>query len=200
MIHTYEGSRSELRRLLRQRRRALSAQQQRQAAQKLYRQLVQHPIFRRARHIAFYLANDGEIDPHYLLKAAQRRNKAIYLPVLARWPRHKMHFQRLRPKESLSLNRFRIAEPRFQPTQQRAAWTLSLILMPLVGFDEQGGRLGMGGGFYDRCLAFHNQAPTHRPLLFGLAHECQKVDQLPIQTWDIRMQSIVTDGGFYSTR
>lgn len=201
MLHAQERSRSELRRVLRQRRRALSAQQQRQAAQNLYRQLVQHPIFRRARHIAFYLANDGEINPQFLLNAAQRRNKAVYLPVLARWPRHKMHFQRLRPKETLSLNRFRIAEPHFQPTQQRPAWSLSLILMPLVGFDEQGERLGMGGGFYDRSLAFcKKRTAARRPLLFGLAHECQKVDQLPVQTWDIRMQSIVTDRRFYCPR
>lgn len=62
--------RPQLRRLLRQVRRALTPAQQRQAARGLYKQLAQHPLFRRARHIALYLPNDGEIDPRLLLRAA----------------------------------------------------------------------------------------------------------------------------------
>lgn len=75
-------SRPALRRKLRQARRQLTPAQQRLAARRLYRQLAQHPLFRRARHIALYLPNDGEIDPRPLLHAAQRRGKATYLPVL----------------------------------------------------------------------------------------------------------------------
>nr|BFE93148.1 hypothetical protein GCM10020185_36840 [Pseudomonas brassicacearum subsp. brassicacearum] len=91
--------RPQLRRLLRQVRRALTPAQQRQAARGLYKQLAQHPLFRRARHIALYLPNDGEIDPRLLLRAAQRRGKATYLPVLSPWPQTKMVFQRIHPGE-----------------------------------------------------------------------------------------------------
>ncbi|WP_241778992.1 5-formyltetrahydrofolate cyclo-ligase, partial [Pseudomonas corrugata] len=131
--------RPQLRRLLRQARRALTPAQQRQAAQGLYRQLAQHPMFRRARHIALYLPNDGEIDPRLLLRAAQRRGKATYLPVLSPWPRTKMVFQRIRPGEQLHPNRFRILEPRIDVARQRKVWTLDLVLLPLVGFDDVGG-------------------------------------------------------------
>ncbi len=191
-------SRPALRRQLRQARRLLSPSQQRLAARKLYRQLSQHPVFRRAKDIALYLPNDGEIDPRPLLLAAQRRGKRTYLPVLKAWPRTRMVFQRLMPNESLRPNRFGIAEPVYRPSRQRKVWTLDLVLMPLVGFDESGGRLGMGGGFYDRSLAYRSRRKNgHKPTLLGLAHECQKVDKLPLERWDVSLHATVTDLRWY---
>jgi len=199
MIAAEGLSRPALRRQLRQKRRSLSATQQRLSAQKLHRQLVHNPLFRRARHIAFYLANDGEIDPRPLLLAAQKMGKATYLPVLKAWPRTRMVFQRIKPGERLRANRFGIKEPRFSPARQRPTWALDLVLMPLVGFDESGGRLGMGGGFYDRSLAYRSRRKkSHKPTLLGLAHECQKVDRLPLAHWDVKLHATVTEEGWYA--
>jgi 5-formyltetrahydrofolate cyclo-ligase len=191
-------SRAQLRRQLRAARRALSRSQQQQAARDLYRQLAQQPIFRRARQIALYLPNDGEIDPRYLMRAAQRRGKAIYLPVLSAWPKTKMVFQRLHAGESLRLNRFKIAEPLANRKRQRKVWALDLILLPLVGFDLEGGRLGMGGGFYDRSLAYRKlRTQPQKPQLLGLAHECQKVEKLSMASWDVALTATVTDQAWY---
>lgn len=191
-------SRPQLRRMLRKARRALTPSEQRQAAHGLYRQLAQHPLFRRAKHISLYLPTDGEIDPRLLLRAAQRRGKATYLPVLSAWPRTKMVFQRVRPGEKLLPNRFGILEPRVNAQRQRQVWALSLVLLPLVGFDDVGGRLGMGGGFYDRSLAYlarrHN---WRKPTLLGLAHECQKVGRLAQASWDVPLAGTVTDKQWY---
>lgn len=192
-------SRPALRRKLRHARRQLTPAQQRLAARRLYRQLAQHPRFRRARHIALYLPNDGEIDPHLLLQAAQRRGKATYLPVLNPWPRTRMVFQRIEPGEQLRRNRFGILEPVIRTARQRRVWALDLLLMPLVGFDGKGGRLGMGGGFYDRSLAYRAmRKKSHKPTLLGLAHECQRVDRLPLESWDVALQATVTDQGWYA--
>ncbi|MBB2494000.1 5-formyltetrahydrofolate cyclo-ligase [Aquipseudomonas ullengensis] len=199
MLEAGTLSRPVLRRQLRQARRNLSPLQQKQAARALYRQLVQHPLFRRARHIALYLPTDGEIDPRPLLRAAQRHGKTTYLPVLSTWPRTHMGFQRIEAHEQLARNRFHIAEPHANPARQRRAWTLDLILLPLVGFDEEGGRLGMGGGFYDRSLAYRQVRKNwHKPTLLGLAHECQKVDKLALASWDVRLQAVVTDRRWYA--
>ncbi|WP_337055997.1 5-formyltetrahydrofolate cyclo-ligase [Pseudomonas sp. USHLN015] len=198
MISAGTLSRPALRRLLRQTRRTLSPLEQKRAARDLYRQLAHHPLFRRARHVALYLPEDGEIDPRPLLREAQKRGKATYLPVLKAWPPTRMVFQRLRPGEKLVRNRFRILEPRANGSQQRPVWTLDLVLLPLVGFDEDGGRLGMGGGFYDRSLAYRARRKNwQKPTLLGLAHECQKVDRLPLASWDVRLQATVTDGDWY---
>ncbi|RMO08456.1 5-formyltetrahydrofolate cyclo-ligase [Pseudomonas cichorii] len=191
-------TRPQLRRQLRKARRALTPGQQRAAALGLYRQLAQHPLFRRARHVSLYLPMDGEIDPRLLLRAAQRRGKATYLPVLDAWPRTKMVFQRVRPGEKFIPNRFRIPEPRINRARQRRIWALDLILMPLVGFDDEGGRLGMGGGFYDRSLAYLARRKTwKKPLLLGLAHECQKVERLAQASWDVPLQGTVSDSRWY---
>jgi 5-formyltetrahydrofolate cyclo-ligase len=191
-------SRPQLRRLLRKARRALNRAEQRQAAQGLYRQLAQNPLFRRARHVSLYLPMDGEIDPRLLLREAQRRGKKTYLPVLSAWPRTKMVFQRVKPGERFRPNRFRIPEPRIDARKQRKIWALDLILMPLVGFDDQGGRLGMGGGFYDRSLAYQARRKAwQKPVLLGLAHECQKVGKLAVASWDVPLQGTVSDKRWY---
>ncbi|MCF5706017.1 5-formyltetrahydrofolate cyclo-ligase [Pseudomonas syringae] len=191
-------TRPQLRRQLRKARRSLTRSQQREAARGLYRQLAQHPLFRRARHVSLYLPMDGEIDPRLLLRAAQRRGKATYLPVLNAWPRTRMVFQRVRPGEKFKPNRFRIPEPRINRAKQRRIWALDLVLMPLVGFDDEGGRLGMGGGFYDRSLAYRARRSTWRkPVLLGLAHECQKVERLAQASWDVPLQGTVSDKRWY---
>lgn len=198
MTDTALLTRPQLRRLLRDARRALTPAEQRRAAQNLYCQLAQHPLFRRARHIALYLPNDSEIDPRLLLREAQRRGKRTYLPVLHAWPKTKMAFQRIEAGEKLRPNRFRIPEPIISQARQRPVWALDLVLLPLVGFDETGGRLGMGGGFYDRSLGYLARRKTWRkPLLLGLAHECQKVERLTQASWDVPLQGTVSDKGWY---
>lgn len=198
MLDTTALSRLQLRRHLRAQRRALSPNAQRQAAHGLYKQLAQHPLFRRARQIALYLPNDGEIDPRPLLRAAQKRGKATYLPVLSPWPQSKMVFQRVRAGQPLRKNRFGIYEPQRNYKQQRKAWALDLVLLPLVGFDRHGARLGMGGGFYDRSLAYLSLRKNwHKPTLLGLAHECQLVERLTMASWDVPLQGTVTDKAWY---
>ena len=74
------------------------------------------------------------------------------------------------------------------------------VLFPLVGFDETGGRLGMGGGFYDRTFAFSRIRPCMAPKLVGLAHDFQRVEQLPIEPWDVPLHGVVTDKRCYRFR
>ncbi len=187
-------SRGAIRRRLRQARRDLSPAQQRVASRRLLLQLVQHPLFLRSRHIAFYLPNDGEIDPRPLMRRAQRLGKHCYLPVVSGWPTDRMRFQRILPAQKWTANRYGITEPQASRANQAPAWRLSLILLPLVGFDAQGNRLGMGGGFYDRALAFRlARSRWFGPHLIGLAHHCQKVDSLPAAAWDIPLDGIVSD-------
>lgn len=186
--------RKALRKELRSARRALTPSQQHTASRKLFRQLAQHPLFIRSRHIAFYLANDGEIDPALLFRHARRLGKVCYLPVVSGWPRNSMKFQRIGKHQQWTRNRFGIAEPRARANSQTPPWRLDMVLMPLVGYDRQGNRLGMGGGFYDRTFAYLRRRHTwFAPSLIGLAHECQKMATLPVEPWDIPLDGIVSD-------
>ena len=82
---------------------------------------------------------------------------------------------------------------RAQFTAQHQNWIL--FFSPLVGWDRHGGRLGMGGGFYDRALSNISD-----PVLVGLAHENQRVDEVPSERWDITLDYVATDAGLYHCR
>lgn len=187
----HSSARQTLRQQLRHQRRSLSPQQQQCASLQLKDNINAAGIFRRHQHIAFYLASDGEIDPHRLLIQAQQQGRHCYLPVVA--PGGNLWFVRYRPGDKLKNNRFGIPEPR-NKQRRRKAWSLGLVFLPLVGFDRQGGRLGMGGGFYDRSFKNNLLIPAmKRPQLVGLAHHCQEVDSLTLASWDIPLAQIVTD-------
>jgi len=186
-------SRTELRKHLRRKRRSLSFEQQQQASEQLALNLLKHPDLHRARHIGIYLANDGEIDPHLYIDLARRKGIHFYLPILHPIYPGKLVFSPYFDGIRLSANRFGIPEPPFPRSRRRPAWALDAVLFPLVGFDENGGRLGMGGGFYDRTFAFSRIRPGMAPKLIGLAHDFQKVRELPIEPWDVPLHGVVTD-------
>lgn len=168
---------------------------QRQAAVAVARRLAQSPFFWRAQRITFYFANDGELDPGPILTRALAHGKHCYLPRLNRFPLPHMEFVRYRPGGHLRANRFGILEP--VDGRVCSPRALDLVLLPLVGFDAGGGRLGMGGGFYDRTFAFIRRLPG--PALVGLAHACQEVPCLPREAWDIPLAAIVTDRALLAT-
>lgn len=193
-------SRRKLRKSLRQKRRSLSAEAQQIAANQLTLNLLRHPDLYRARHVAIYLPNDGEINPWIYANIARRRGVQFYLPVL-----HPIHpgtlvFSPYTDDTTLTANHIGIPEPPFHEGLRRPPWALDAVLLPLVGFDEYGGRLGMGGGFYDRTFAFIRVRPRLAPKLIGLAHECQKLSEFPLEPWDIPLQSVVTDRKRYRVR
>lgn len=193
-FHLAQDTRNTLRRELRQQRRALSAQQQQSAALALDRVLGRHPLFLRSKHIAIYLPNDGEMDLTPLLQRALSMGKQCYLPILSPLYHNRLWFAPYHADSTLSLNRFGIPEPNCNYSQMRPVWTLDLVLTPLVAFDTNGNRLGMGGGFYDRTLAYLNHREHWRkPRLLGTAHAFQQVEQLSRESWDIPLQGVVTE-------
>ena len=181
--------RAQLRRDLRSRRRALPAAQRIAAADALANQLLALPFLPDAGHVAGYWAMDGEI----ALNSWQVRlpRSLIYcLPVLH--SDNSLRFAPWRPGEALVSNRFGIPEPDVDPAEALPAQALSLVVMPLVGFDPQGHRLGMGGGWYDRSFAFRN-ATAPPPWLVGVGFDAQRVPQLEQASWDVLPDAICTE-------
>ncbi|MGB0467306.1 MAG: 5-formyltetrahydrofolate cyclo-ligase [Pontibacterium sp.] len=190
--------RQTLRQSIRRKRRALTPVQQKHAARRLHRQLIQRPEFIRARHIALYLPNDGEIDPRLLLETCWAMGKKTYLPVLHPVLHNRLWFVPYTRDSKLIRNIYRIEEPPVIKAPRRPAWALNLVLLPLVAFDQSGNRMGMGGGYYDRTFSFKRQkAGLKGPALIGLAHELQRVEQLPVENWDIPLTGIISDKHSY---
>jgi len=177
----------------RQLRSQLSSLEQSTHAIGLANQVCRQRAFLNSNRVACYLANDGEIDPDYIIQTAWKLRKRVYLPVLSPF-QSKLYFAPYKAGMEMHLNRFDIWEPACSPNNWVTAWRLDLMLLPLVAFDEDGNRLGMGGGFYDRSLAYR-QSRTHslRPRLIGLAHELQREQQLTANSWDIPLDMIATE-------
>jgi 5-formyltetrahydrofolate cyclo-ligase len=186
-------SANSLRRTLRERRRAQPPAYRDHAAFAAAAALSGIAAVRHARRIAAFVAVDAELDPGPFVATAREAGRQIFLPVLGPRP-GRLSFVRAEPGEPLFPNRYGIPEPRPAPTV--AAQFLDLVLVPLVGFDEVGNRLGMGAGYYDRTFAYRRgRRHWFGPLLIGYAYECQRIDALPEMPWDVPLDGVVTEDG-----
>ncbi|GGA71941.1 5-formyltetrahydrofolate cyclo-ligase [Neiella marina] len=192
------AERATLRKLLRQKRQALSSSDQTQASINLDSQLQSHAVLQQAKTIAVYLANDGEIDLTRFCHWCWHHDKQLCLPVLHPFSKSHLLFLKYQPTTPMKRNRFGIFEPELNATQVVPLGQLDAILLPLVGFDSDANRLGMGGGFYDRTLSQWHQQRHPATALLGVAHECQQVPGLPIASWDVPLDAVITPACEYS--
>lgn len=186
--------RSQLRKEVRQRRNALSVAQQHNAAIAVTERLSNHVKIQQAKHIAIYLSNDGELSTKNFIEWCWQQHKHVYLPVVHPFSPGNLLFLYYQQETKLVANVYGILEPQLDVTKVCPLEQLDVICTPLVAFDNSGARLGMGGGFYDRSLARWQQTKLY-PL--GLAHDCQQVEKVPIESWDIPLPEIITPNKNY---
>ncbi len=185
------ASRQAIRQLIRQRRRALTPEQQALFAQQAAVRMMAYPPVVMAHTVALFLSFDGELDTQPLIDQLWRAGKKVYLPVLHPFSKGNLLFLHYHPRSELVVNRLKITEPKLDVRDVLPLAALDVLVTPLVAFDEQGQRLGMGGGFYDRTLQNWRQ---HGFQPVGYAHDCQAVEALPVEKWDIPLPAVVTPG------
>ncbi len=191
------ASPSDLRKQLRARRRALSADQRSRFSAQICAHLIHSKFYRASRRIASYLAMDAEVDLTLMSAVARRHGKQLHLPVIVAPFHNRLRFAPYAAGAAMRANRFGIPEPNVARSRLVGGAYLDLVLVPLVGFDGSGTRLGMGGGFYDRSFAFRlPRMLWRRPLLIGVAYEIQRVPQLDRYSWDVPLDNVVTENGF----
>lgn len=185
---------------MRKRRAQVSLEEQQKSARQLTKIVSKLPDFMFSQRIAAYWPNDNEISPLLLLEKAHSMGKQCYLPVLHPIKSPKLIFTPYNPGDPLKKNRYGIPEPRHtSKTAIIPPWTLDLVLVPLVAFDNQGTRLGMGKGYYDNTFAFLKpgrvEKDNRKVTLIGLAYEFQNLEDLALPTdeWDIPLAGIATE-------
>lgn len=157
--------------------------------------LIKSALFNDSQHIACYVAQKNEFDCAPIIHAVWQAKKKCYLPKLTKGHHHNLEFSVYEKNTPLRFNRYNIAEPDSEldfPKDQ-----LDLVLMPLVGFDLRGHRLGMGGGYYDRTFQFVIDQKVVKPFMLGLAYEAQQVPRVPIEKWDVPMNGVLTEERLY---
>ena len=178
-----------LRRELRQRRRDLPASVRIAAANTLADRLLALPFLPSSGHVAGYWAMDGEIGLH----AFQLRlppTLTYCLPLLH--ADESLRFAPWRAGAPLVTNRFGIPEPDLDPDDGLPASAMAMLVLPLVGFDARCNRLGMGGGWYDRSLAFRRETPAP-PWLVGAGFDVQRVEMLQNEAWDVPLDAVCSE-------
>lgn len=176
--------------MLRARRHAVDTATRITAASAFAVHLEEIPEFQKSRHVAGYWAVQGELPLSVVVARIDRDPaKSFYLPRLAHDADHGLEFAEWRIGDAAAPNRFGIPEPAGDAYPTSA---LDMVLVPLVGFDRCGNRLGTGGGWYDRSFASRRES-TAPPLLVGVGFACQEVSGIDSETWDVPMDWIVTE-------
>ena len=180
----------ELRRLYLDRRRSLDDNTRQAASREISGRVIRSRDFARARRIAVYLSLEDEVNVDLVIRAAWRSGKAVYAPCLG--PERSMSFREFHEQSPVVRSALGIPEPAGGPSIP--ARELDLVIVPLVAFDAAMHRIGMGGGYYDRCFAFtrhrHKSLP---PRLLGVAFSCQRVARIDAAPWDIPLSRVVCD-------
>jgi 5-formyltetrahydrofolate cyclo-ligase len=184
---------SALRKALRGARRTLSAAEYRRRSMLACLAIARLPAFAAGKRVALYLPYDHETDTAALLNAARRRRIKVYVPVVVDRRRRVMRFYPLVGK--LQRGAYGISVPQVARNPIAPRW-LDLIVVPVVGIDAAGRRLGMGGGFYDRALSFRRYMHLKvGPHVVGLAFDLQRTHERFAEAWDLTLDSIATESG-----
>ncbi|MGA2190309.1 MAG: 5-formyltetrahydrofolate cyclo-ligase [Steroidobacteraceae bacterium] len=183
----------QLRKELRAKRRSLTPAEHAQRSNLAASAITRMPAFKAGARVAVYLPFDHETNTAALLVAARRRGVRIFVPVVTDLRHRRISFLPLTGKTRRGVFGIAVPHRRGRPTPPR--W-LDLIVVPLVGIDGAGRRLGMGGGFYDRALAFRRERRRWAgPHLVGLSFDCQRVDTVFADPWDVRLDTVATESG-----
>ncbi|MFC5490229.1 5-formyltetrahydrofolate cyclo-ligase [Dokdonella soli] len=187
-----DNERSALRKRLREQRAALSAPERIAASQGLVAQLERIPEFLTDRRVGGYWAVAGELPLAALMSGLRERGQTWYLPVIG--ADRLLRFAPWRPGIAISTNGYGIPEPEHAVADLLTPEQLDLVLLPLLGFDRAGHRLGFGGGYYDRSFAFlRDRTDVGKPVLVGVGYALQEVAPITAMPWDVRLDYVATE-------
>ena len=139
-----------------------------------------------AEHVAFYYGIAPEVETKSFLKKVLK-DKKVYLPKVNPEKKVLTLHRILGLSKDLRRGVYNIMEPRAF-CEERPASQMDMIIVPGVAFDKQGGRLGRGGGYYDRLLRRAKKA-----VRIGLCFREQIVKKVPMKAHDVRMDRVITD-------
>ena len=163
---------SELRQQMKVLKRQFTSNQLREQSLAVVNKVLRHPRVNAAKTILLYYSMADEVDTHNLVDLLREQGKTVLLPVTLA---HELEIRRYEGPKSLQEGRVF--------TQLH---TIDLVIVPGMGFDPQGNRLGRGKGYYDRFLRLVPQAYK-----LGLCFDFQKVASVPTEDTDVRMDEII---------
>ncbi|MCI8314456.1 MAG: 5-formyltetrahydrofolate cyclo-ligase [Lachnospiraceae bacterium] len=187
-------TKAEIRKRILEVRKGLTDEEAATKSEAIVQKVVKTPEYKEADNILLYADYCREVMTRGIFEDALLHRKRIYFPKVDKMT-NTMEFYQIISLRQLERGYMDILEPRedmkmrykFQPKED------TLAVLPGVAFDTSGYRLGYGKGFYDKFLANRRQIST-----MALAFACQIIDEIPRDTYDIKMDKIVTEEIIYS--
>jgi 5-formyltetrahydrofolate cyclo-ligase len=170
-------------------RRSMSADNRAASSEKISKTVIHSHEFFAAKTIACYLPMRDEVDPTLIIERAWRAKKRVFCPVVEK--HGDMNYRKLDRDTILQRSSFGLWEP--GNSESVSPKEFDLVITPLVAFDKNNNRIGMGGGYFDRCFSFlKNSKQWKRPKLLGVAFDCQEVARIDANPWDISVYRVVS--------
>jgi 5-formyltetrahydrofolate cyclo-ligase len=168
-----------IRQLIKERKKQLSLKERDEFSQRIFQTLAQQDVFPKARNVLCYWSMPDEVQTHTFI-LNHLSEKTWLLPVVIG---NTLEIRRFTGKDDLKQGVLGIGEPIGEPYDG----AIDLAIIPGLAFDRNGNRLGRGKGFYDHFLS------QHSIYTIAVAFNCQLIDEVPIEPWDVIMRQIITE-------
>jgi 5-formyltetrahydrofolate cyclo-ligase len=175
-----------VRKILRQRKEAMVPEDRLEKSQRICRHLM--GIIRNGETVMVFTSKEKEVNTKPLIMALFRSKNPVVVPIIVKED-YSLRLSYLRDFSALVPSTFGVPEPIGSEIPVDAG-DISTIILPMLGFDRAGGRIGYGAGYYDRFLSKNTGLKK-----IGIAFACQEVESLPVDENDIRMDTIITEDG-----
>jgi 5-formyltetrahydrofolate cyclo-ligase len=175
-------------------RQSLSPEYRAKASDNISNYLIFNVLNEKSRKIAVYLASFEEVNLQKVIEWGLAQGKKLYAPKIS--VEGNLEFILMTSETPIEIGKFGLQEPTEMGSEKISPQDFDahdVVLVPLVAFDAELNRVGMGGGFYDRGFSHCKAEGKNSPLLIGCAFECQKVDQIIPNPWDVRLDEVVTE-------
>ncbi|MGD0534155.1 MAG: 5-formyltetrahydrofolate cyclo-ligase [Methanoregula sp.] len=175
-----------VRAILRQRKDAMIPEDRLKKSISITHHLME--IIRRGETVMVFTSKEKEVNTKPLIMALFRQQNPVVVPIIVKED-VSLRLSYLRDFSALVPSTFGVPEP-IGSEIPAAAEDIGTIILPMLGFDRTGGRIGYGAGYYDRFLSKHGNLRK-----IGIAFACQEFENLPVDENDIRMDYIITEDG-----
>ena len=182
---------NKIRKYVLQKRNAMSCDEKTAASKLVTCLVIQSQYFIEANKIGCYVSTNNEVETKYLNKAILESKKSLYLPKIR--SKNRMDFVVSHKKTMYQKNQYGIPEPIDDKSVD--VKSMDLIIVPLVAFDSNKNRIGMGGGYYDRKFNYLKNSKM-KPNLLGIAFDCQFHNKIQSDSWDVNLTNVITETGF----
>jgi len=179
---------AKIRREMIARRNSISREEIMEKSAVIQKRVLELPIYQESKTIGLYASFNNEVSTSILFDKALEDGKKVLFPYIRKADRD-LAFLPVRGLDELELGQFGIMTPPFGEGKNDYIGDIELLLIPGVSYDLKGGRIGYGGGFYDRTL----YKLAKLPFIVALAYDFQVLDEVPMLPHDVRINAVVTE-------